>query len=226
MPEKLLGNLLAMLSMAFWASGFVAVSFLLESWHPALLAPLRLFLASLVPFAWVVASGRSREFLGLPWRHIFLTGGLYLGGSGLLIVWGQGLSDATTASIITTGLPMIAALLAFFLREEGLSWQLLAGIGLAITGGVLAALATAESGPGFRGGEFVVLAAVTLFVLYSRGALKHLSGMRDMPKSATTLFAAALVVTPVSFLLLASGAVEAKYDFSPRAILLIIWMGP
>ncbi len=226
MSDKVLGNILAMASMAFWASSFVAISFLLESWHPLIVTPVRLFLAGLVPLAWILLQGRAGELRGLPWKDIFICGGIFLGGSATFIIWGQGLSDAITASIITTSMPLIAALFAWMAAEARLSLKLVGGILLAIGGGAFATIATAKGGLGFRGGELLVLLAIILFVLYSRGALKRLSGLRDMTKSAVTMLAGAAVVAPLALILSLSGVIEPEYDLSPRSIGLVIWMAP
>ena len=45
MSPRLAGNIIAMVSMALWASGFVALQYLLQSWDPILLAPVRMALA-------------------------------------------------------------------------------------------------------------------------------------------------------------------------------------
>jgi len=125
MSQRLAGNIIAMVSMALWASGFVALQALLRSWDPLLLAPLRMALAALALTLVLGLGGRLAELRALPWRQALITGGLGLGCSGLLIVWGQSKSDAVTASIITTALPLLAALMSAAAGDERLRASLL-----------------------------------------------------------------------------------------------------
>jgi drug/metabolite transporter (DMT)-like permease len=170
--------------------------------------------------------GRLGELRTLPWRQALIAGGVGLGLSGLFIVWGQSRSDALTASIITTALPLLAALMSAAAGDERLRASLLGGVGLAIVGGLLATLGTAQAGPGFRGGEIVVLAAVTCFVWYSRRTVTHFPGVRDLPKTAAALICASGVLLVFAIAGLGSGVAEARYDLSPRSLLLLVWMGP
>ncbi len=226
MSPRLAGNIIAMVSMALWASGFVALQYLLESWDPLLLAPLRMALAALALTLALGLGGRLGELRALPWRQALIAGGVGLGLSGLFIVWGQSRSDALTASIITTALPLLAALMSAAAGDERLRASLLGGVGLAIVGGLLATLGTAQAGPGFRGGEIVVLAAVTCFVWYSRRTVTHFPGVRDLPKTAAALICASGVLLVFAIAGLGSGVAEARYDLSPRSLLLLVWMGP
>jgi drug/metabolite transporter (DMT)-like permease len=226
MSPRLAGNIIAMVSMALWASGFVALQYLLESWDPLLLAPLRMALAALALTLALGLGGRLGELRTLPWRQALIAGGVGLGLSGLFIVWGQSRSDALTASIITTALPLLAALMSAAAGDERLRASLLGGVGLAIVGGLLATLGTAQAGPGFRGGEIVVLAAVTCFVWYSRRTVTHFPGVRDLPKTAAALICASGVLLVFAIAGLGSGVAEARYDLSPRSLLLLVWMGP
>ncbi len=226
MPPRLAGNIIAIASMALWASGFVALQYLLQSWDPLLLAPVRMALAALALTLVLGLGGRLAELRALPWRQALITGGLGLGGSGLLIVWGQSKSDALTASIITTALPLLAALMSAVAGDERLRVSLLGGVGLAITGGLLATLGTAQAGPGFRGGEIMVLAAVTCFVWYSRRTVTHFPGVRDLPKTAAALICASGVLLVFAIAGLASGVAEPRVDLSPRSLLLLAWMDP
>ena len=119
-----------------------------------------------------------------------------------------------------------AALMSAAAGDERLRASLLGGVGLAIVGGLLATLGTAQAGPGFRGGEIVVLAAVTCFVWYSRRTVTHFPGVRDLPKTAAALICASGVLLVFAIAGLGSGVVEARYDLSPRSLLLLVWMGP
>ena len=74
--------------------------------------------------------------------------------------------------------------------------------------------------------EIVVLAAVTCFVWYSRRTVTHFPGVRDLPKTAAALICASGVLLVFAIAGLGSGVAEARYDLSPRSLLLLVWMGP
>jgi drug/metabolite transporter (DMT)-like permease len=76
MSQRLAGNIIAMVSMALWASGFVALQALLRSWDPLLLAPLRMALAALALTLVLGLGGRLGELRALSWRQALITGGL------------------------------------------------------------------------------------------------------------------------------------------------------
>ena len=226
MPPRLAGNLFIVTGMALWASGFVSVAFLLESWHPLLLAPLRMALAALALTALLGISGRFGELRHLPWREAFIAGGIGLAGAGLFLIWGQAHSDAVTAAIITTCLPLLAALWSALAGDGRPPLALLIGVGLAVAGGVIATLGAAKSGPGFRGGELMVLFAILLFLWYSRRATARFGETGDLAKSVATLTCGTVTLTPVIAMIFVSGLAEPHWELSLKPILLILWMGP
>jgi drug/metabolite transporter (DMT)-like permease len=170
--------------------------------------------------------GRFGELRGVPWREAFIAGGLGLGGAGLFLVWGQAHSDAVTAAIITTGLPLFAALMGAIAGDGRPSLALTAGVFVAVSGGVVATLGAAEAGPGFRGGEIMVLVAVLLFVWYSRRAVRKLGDTPDLPKSVATLACGAGLLIPASALVFATGLAKPRWEVSWESVLLVVWMGP
>ncbi len=184
MSSRLLGNLVTLSGMALWSTTFPVTELLLEDWHPMLLTPTRLALAALSLTGFLLISGRGHELRGVPWRDIWKYGGGGIGFATLLLITGQAYSDPVTVSIIATGVPLVAAVMGFLAGDERLNPAIIAGVALAIVGGVLATLARASEGPGFQGGEFLILGSTTLFVWYTRGAVKRLSGMSAIAKAA------------------------------------------
>lgn len=225
MTPPLLGNLVTICGMALWSTGFPVTELLLESWHPLLLTPARLGLASLSLAGFLLLAGRGRELRGVPWRAIIKYGAIGIGFATLLLITGQFYSDPVTVSIITTAVPLVAAVMGFLAGDERLNPAILAGVALAISGGVLATLARAGEGPGFQGGELLIICSTTLFVWYTRGTVKHLSGVSAIAKVVLTLGAGAAVLLPVALVAGLSGAVELRYDLSPRSLALLLWLG-
>lgn len=225
MAPRLTGNLVTLASMALWSTTFPTAEILLETWHPLLLTPVRLGTASLALLLLLVATGRAGALAGVPWRDVFLVGGFGLGLATLSLITGQAYADAVTVAIIGTGIPLVAALMGYLAGDEVLRPALLCGVGLVIAGGVIATLAAAEGGPGFEGGELLVLASTTLFVWYSRNAVRRLARLDDIVKAALTLGAGALFLVPVALAAQGLGLAGLSWDLSPRSLLLILWMG-
>lgn len=225
MSTRLLGNLITLAGMCLWSTSFIAIELLLESWHPLLLAPVRLAMAALTLLLFLFAAGRGAELRGVAWGTVFRIGAFGLGISTVCLIVGQSYSDPVTVAIITTGNPLVAAGMGLLAGDERPSRKILAGICLAVAGGLLATLAAAGQGPGFQGGELLVLVSTVLFIWFSRNSVRRLAGLGAIAKAALTLGSAALVVTPLVALAAALGLAELRYDLTPRSLGLIAWMG-
>ena len=79
MSPRLTGNLVTVFGMALWASAFPATEVLLETWHPLLLAPARIGVASAVLLLILAARGGLHELGRVPWRDALRIGGLGIG---------------------------------------------------------------------------------------------------------------------------------------------------
>ena len=226
MSPRLTGNLVTVLGMALWASGFPATEILLESWHPLLLAATRLLTASLVLIGIIAMTGRLAELRAVPWRAVIQIGSLGIGVSTICLIWGQSYSDPITVSIITTGLPACAAVMGFLAGDDRPTARVLAGVALAIAGGIVATVAASSEGPGFRGGEILNLCGVILFTWYTRASIRRLSMLSAITKACVTLGVGGLFIVPVIAIVVATGLVERPaYDLSPKSLALCFYMG-
>ena len=226
MSPRLTGNLVTVLGMALWATGFPATEILLESWHPLLLVPVRLMTASLVLLGIIALTGRLGELRAVPWREVAVIGGCGIGAATVCLIWGQSYSDPITVSIISTGLPACAAVMGFLAGDDRPTARVLAGVALAIAGGIVATVAASSEGPGFRGGEILNLGGVILFTWFTRASIRRLSMLSAVTKTCVTLGAGALFIVPVIAIVTATGLVERPaYDFSPRSLALCFYMG-
>ena len=225
MSPRLLGNLITLFGMCTWSTSFITIELLLESWDPLLLPPVRLGAASLTLILLLLASGRGGDLLGAPWWDVFRIGAIGVGLSTVCLIVGQAYSDPVTVSIITTGNPLVAAVMGFLVGDERPNWKILTGVGLAMTGGITATLAAAGAGPGFLGGEFLILGSSVLFIWFTRNSVRRLSGINDIAKAALTLGGAAVALAPLSVLALLTGIAEPRYDVSLRSLGLIAWLG-
>ena len=80
-----------------------------------------------------------------------------------------------------------------------------------------------DDGPGFRGGEPLLLLNVVLWTWYSRGAGQHLSGLGDLAKGGLTMAVGALVLVLLSLAVTAWRPLSV--DLGTDALPLLLWMG-
>lgn len=220
----LLGNALAFLSTVLWSSAFPATEFLLRGWDPLLLAVVRLGGAATFILLLAVLLGRARELVRVPLRSVFLLGGFGVAGSALLLVLGQARTDAVTVGIISTTMPLIAALMAWAVDGRRPTAAVLTGIGLAILGGIVATTEGAASGSGPRGGEILVLGSMVAWIWYSRTALARLAGHGDLALSGLTFAAGASLLAVVSVAFLALGVAQPRVALDVPNLAAALWM--
>lgn len=218
------GNGLALLSTILWSSAFPATEFLLRGWDPLLLAVVRLGGAATFLLLLTVLAGRGGELARAPLGTVLLLGGCGVAASALLLVLGQTRADAVTVGIISTTMPLIAALLAWALDGRRPGGTVMAGIALAIAGGVVATSGGTGSGNGPRGGELLVLGSMVAWVWYSRAALTRLAGHGDLALSGLTFAAGALVLAAVLAVFLPLGLARHSLILDTANLLAAGWM--
>jgi drug/metabolite transporter (DMT)-like permease len=185
-------NLLCMASMLVWAAGLPAADVLIPLLPPLALAAARMALATAVLLP-IWLSLDPQEALQANWPMGIAVGGLLGMGAALLVV-GQGMTGAVTVAIISTTMPIIAALIEAVLDRRRPSGPLLAGIALSLAGGCVA-LDPAAGGPDFGLGALIKLAAVFLYALASRLTVSAFPALSPLGRTTITLTAAALVTT-------------------------------
>lgn len=218
------GNGLALLSTVLWSSAFPATEFLLRGWDPLLLAVARLGGAATFILLLAVAIGRGRELRRLPLGTVFLLGGCGVAVSALLLVLGQTRTDAVTVGIISTTMPLIAALMAWAVDGRRPTGAVLAGIALAILGGIVATTEGTASGSGPRGGEILVLGSMVAWIWYSRTALSRLAGHGDLALGGLTFAAGAVVIAFVSVAFLVLGLAQPRMTVDAPNLAAVLWM--
>ncbi len=225
LSPRLTGNLLTSLSIGVWASGFPVTEHLLETWGPLPLVPARLLIASAVLIGIMLVTGRGGELLRVPWRRAVPIGFFGVACSTCFLIPAQAYSDPVTVSIISTGVPLAAAIMAIVAGDETINGRILAGVGLAILGGVVATLAAARGGLGFRGGEVIMLGSVVLFTWYSRSLVRRLPELSDIAAPAVTLGCGGLLILP--FILVAGhfDLIDSRTDYTPGTLGPLFWMG-
>ena len=219
------GNLFALVSTLLWASSFPVTEYLLLSWDPMLLCLGRLAVAAAFLALLGLVSGRGGEFRRAPWGDVVFLGAVGVAAPVFLTVLGQSRSDAVTVAIISTALPLIAAIMGWVLDGQRPRPSVLVGIVLALAGGGLAALDGVHGPAGLRGGEVLVLGSMTLWIWYSRAAMVRLRGRSDLAISTLTFVAGTAMVAAVLVVALPLGLAQPRLDLRPTGLTALLWLG-
>ena len=102
---------------------------------------------------------------------------------------------------------------------------MVAGIFLAILGGCLAVSADAGTPAGPQGGEWLVLASMTLWIWYSRAAMARLRAHSDLAISGLTFAAGVVIVAVVLAVALPLGLAAPRLDLGPASLAAMLWLG-
>ena len=154
--------------MFFFASGFVAVEFLLDKgWHPIQLNFLRhiLVISILIPL-WIYWDGLE-NFLKANWRWGIFVGGLGFGCGSILLLYGQIFSDPVTITIILAVFPAVSGIVELIQDKRILNKEFVIGVAISIVGGCVAVLGS-ENLIKVSWGAILAIAAVFLFAWASR----------------------------------------------------------
>ncbi|WP_351223807.1 DMT family transporter [Streptomyces sp. NPDC002133] len=167
-------------TVVLWASAFVSIRSAGAEYSPGALALGRLLAGTLVLGA-ICAVRRE----GLPpraaWPGIAVSGLLWFGLYMVALNWGEQKVDAGTAALVVNVGPLVMALLAGWLLEEGLPPRLLAGMGVSFAGAALVGLSmSGEGSASVLGVVLCLLAAVSYAggVVGQKPALRHASALQ------------------------------------------------
>lgn len=227
MSERAVGNLLAFLAMVLWATQFPSMAEVMQTWHPILMTPFRLGASAIFLLFVLLVTGGAYHLGRTPWRDVWVLGGFLLTLSTVLFVWGQKYAHPVTAAIIISLMPVISAILDVVQRRARVTVPIAVGIALAVAGGFITTLEPGKGGfaLGLMGGELFLLAAVVLFVVYTRETTVRLAGISELAQSAFTLAAAAVGAAAVAAVTVLIGQAEPDYDFSAKSVSIIVWVG-
>ena len=172
--------LAAAVTVAAWASAFVAIRSAGHDFSPGALA-----LGRLLPASAVLGVISLIRRAGWPpraaWPGIVATGALWFGVYMVALNWGEQHVDAGTAAMVVNVGPILIALLSGWLLREGLRRSLLLGITVSFAGVILVGIATSTGrSPSLLGVMLCLLAAVSyaVAVVSQKPALRHASALQ------------------------------------------------
>ncbi|MBT6657008.1 MAG: DMT family transporter, partial [Proteobacteria bacterium] len=196
-------------SIFLWASGFVALEFLVDDWGALSLNAIRLGVSALFLMLWWILRDGLSVITHAPWSKGLIVGGLGWGIGSLLLFLGQRMSDPVTTTIVVAMMPLAGAAIEMIFEKRKLSWGEYLGIGLALSGGYLAtgvSLAKSEVGVG------VVLCflAIFLFAWATRATTRQLGDLTATGQTTVTMIGGAVVSFGLYLGFLAAGSVEVQ----------------
>ncbi|GAA10962.1 DMT family transporter [Gordonia alkanivorans] len=230
--------LAALVTVVLWASAFVGIRALGESFSPGAMAFLRL-LAAVLPLTVIVLAVRLRRRSvvgddrpvtarfprGRPLMLVIAYGVAWFAGYTILLNWAEQHLDAGTAALLVNLAPILVAVAAGLFFGEGFARHLVIGMTIAFAGVVLIATggsATTDAHADWLG----VLLGIAAAVLYAAGVLIQKSALRTVDAlTATWLGALAGLVATLPF---APTAVTelARADASAIAAVIYLGVGP
>lgn len=205
-----LANLLCMLSMLVWSMGLPAADVLIGLVPPLPLTAARMVTACacLLPVWWLREG--TAVLRAAAWKQGIAIGGGTLGLGAFLMVAGQGLTDAVTVAIISASMPVVGIGIEVLLDGRRLTPELLIGLVLSLTGGVLA-LDGRGGSPGLGWGALLCFASVLVYTLGSRMSVTSFPGLTPLGRTTITLCGAALVTTVAALVHAGLGGAQTQW---------------
>ena len=214
---------LIFLILAFcWGSSYLFIKLAVDDFGTFTLVALRLAVGAMLLWAVVLLSRvelpRDRRMYG----HLAVMGAINIAVPFALITWAERSADSSLAAILTSPVPLFAAVLApFFLPDEPIRVNGLAGLALGFIGVVILV------SPGLSGssGELTaMLALLGAAASYACGAIyarRNVRGLRPMVPAVFQVTFAGLYTLVLAFL------IERPLSDTPdaEAIFSILWLG-
>jgi drug/metabolite transporter (DMT)-like permease len=216
-------------TVLMWGTMVPFIAALLVVMDPWILSALRYGLA--LPFLalclWLMER-RGLFSFSYNWKQMFALGA---GMAGFSTFYALGIlySDPVTAAIVLTANPVVAAILSRIMYQAGLPKGFFLALALAVGGGMIVVQgsphAMAGNGMGFRGGEFLLIVAVSCWTWYSMKVQEWCTGFSNMRITAITSATATvwLVLVWLVFMALGDSRFEMQAaDLAPVSML--VWL--
>ena len=156
----------------------------------------------------------ARAFAGhVPWRRVFILGGMGVTLGSLLTSFGVLLSSGLSSAIVSTTSPVGSALTAAWLFGEKLGGGIIVATFLSVVGGLVSVTGEQSiAGTQFRGGEILIVLANVLWTWMSIQAQRWLKGFSQLQIAAFTVLTGALAAALLPLVMITGG------DRSPREL--------
>jgi drug/metabolite transporter (DMT)-like permease len=208
--------------LLLWASAFVAIRAIGDTFSPGSMALLRLVAGSAALTVFVLARGRGRPPRRPSRRSAALIAGygvLWFAGYTVALNAAERHLDAGTAAMLVNVAPILVAVIAGRLLGEGYPRPLLIGIVISFAGVAL----IAAGGPGAHGDGLGVLLGLASAVLYAAGVLFQKVTLRAADALTATWLGC--VVGTVVLLPFAGVALDELGHAPWSAVLAVVYLG-
>ena len=190
---RLSANVQCFGAMLLWAGGFVSLEFLLADWGALSLNAVRFAVsAGFLVIWWLLREGVHQARRVSWWKGLSI-GALGWGVGSTFLYLGQRLSDPVTTTIVVAMMPIAGAAIEMIFDGRRMSFQLLAGIFLAVMGGYFAAGAGFDDSTVGTGMALCVV-AIVLFAWAPRATTRELETLTRPGQAAVTLSGGALIL--------------------------------
>jgi len=195
-------------TVLFWASAFVGIRDVADTFSPGSIALGRMAVAVLALGVPLLAQGWtpvSRRDLGLIVASGILWNALYM----VVLNEAERHVDAGTASMLVNTGPIFIGLFAGLFLGEGLPGRLLAGIAIAFAGSIVVGIATSSPSAGLTTSTYGVVLCVVAALAYAGGVTLQKPAVRAVPALQVAWLAAAaglVVLMPFAPLLAGEGS--------------------
>ena len=209
-------------TVVLWASAFVGIRAVADVFEPGPLSLGRLLVGAV-----------ALTVIARPWRHSLPRGGtlglvvvygvVWFGAYNVALNAGETSLDAGTAALVVNIGPILIAVLAGFLFEEGFPRPLVVGMAIAFTGVVLIAISTRDADAVSSASTTGVLLCVAAAIFYAVGALTQNPTLRTVAPAMSVWMAC--VIGAVVCLPYAPALVEQLGDASTGDVLWLVYLG-
>ena len=209
-----------LVTVVAWASAFVAIRGISDTFDPGALALGRLAVASaalslavLARRAWIAPTRRE-------WGGIAVCGLAWFAVYNVALNAAEQRVDAGTAAMLVNVGPILIALLAGLVLGEGLPRWLLIGAGVAFSGALLIGAATAQADGSDGVGVLLCLLAALSWAI---GVMAQKPVLRRLPALQVTQLAC--LIGTAACLPFTAGLVEDSRDASTGSLLALVYLG-
>jgi len=225
--EIILANLSLLFMVVSWGAFFPILERILMSWDVFSATIARQVCGAIVLTIGVFAV-RRREPLPQkwPWGRILLLGGIGVTIGSLMTSYGALLSSGLSSAIVSTTSPVGSALTAALLFGERLGAGIVFATVLSVIGGLVSVSGDhSVTGTQLGMGEILIVLANVVWTWMSIAAQRWLRGFSQLQIAAVTVSAGAFWLLLLLPIMVASGAVEIRMDWSLDVVLLLLFAG-
>jgi drug/metabolite transporter (DMT)-like permease len=206
----------------FWGSSYLFIKLAVDDFGTFTLVALRLMLGAGLLWTVVLLSRVELPRSARTYGHLAVMSAINIAVPFALITWAEQSVSSSIASILTSAVPLFAIVLApFFLPDEPIRVNGLAGLGIGLVGVLILTGADLSGSSGELVGALALLGAALSYACGAIYARRNVRGLRPMVPAVFQVTFAFIITATLAFLF------EHPLQSTPdaQAILSIVWLG-